>query len=101
MQRSGLPWRIGADAFRTELGRRVALQRMLLYCAHVLMAQQATADARMRFHQVRPRLARSLLVSHDRAQLDRSRVTHELLACMLAFGVWASRRRPANCIAWG
>jgi CRP-like cAMP-binding protein len=80
---AGLAWRIGADAFRVELGRSLALQRALLRYVHVLMVQQATAIACMRFHQVRPRLARWLLMSYDRAQRHHFRVTHECLASML------------------
>jgi CRP-like cAMP-binding protein len=80
---AGTAWRIGADAFCVELGRSAALQRVLLRYVYVVMAQEATAAVCLRFHPLRPRLARRLLMIHDRAHADHFRVTHEGLAHML------------------
>lgn len=83
VQGSGLAWRIGQRAFRSELERSVALQRDLNRYLYVLMAQLTTSAACLRFHGIGSRLARWLLMSQDRAHAQRFRVTHEFLASML------------------
>ena len=83
VQGSGLCWRIGASAFKRELAQSVALRNGLSRYAYVLMRQLAASAACLRFHEIGPRLARWLLMSHDRAHSDSFRVTHEFLAYML------------------
>lgn len=83
VQGAGTAWRVEADAFRKELDRSVALRRVLDRYVYVLMAQLSTSAACLRFHKIGPRLARWLLMSHDRAHSDGFRVTHEFLAYML------------------
>ncbi len=83
VQGSGSAWRVGKRDFLRELKRNSALQQSLRRYLHVTMTQLAGSAACLRFHQIGPRLARWLLMTQDRANSDRFRVTHEFLAFML------------------
>ena len=83
VQGQGSAWRIATPAFRRELSLSPALHRRINRYLYVLMAQMAGSAACLRFHQIGPRLARWLLMSHDRALSDSFPVTHEFLAYML------------------
>ncbi len=83
VQGQGTAWRLSSTAFRSELAHSAALQKRLNRYLYVLMAQLASSAGCLRFHQIGPRLARWLLMSHDRAYNDRFPVTHEFLAYML------------------
>lgn len=83
VQGSGDAWRIGTQAFQAELTRSESLRRGLDRYLFVLMAQLAISAACLRYHRIRPRLARWLLMSQDRAHADSFRVTQEFLAYML------------------
>ena len=83
VQGAGASLRVTAAAFRIELARSVALQRVLNRYLYVLMAQLAGSAACLRFHRISPRLARWLLMSQDRAHSQSFRMTHEFLAYML------------------
>ena len=83
VQGSGPAMRIAALPFRAELAGCAALQRVLNRYVSVLMVQLATSAVCLRFHQIGPRLARWLLMSHDRAGADTFRITHRFLAYML------------------
>jgi len=83
VQGPGQALRISAAAFRRELQADTALRATIDRYVYVLFAQHARAAACLRFHQIEQRLARWLLMSHDRARCDRFHVTHEFLAYML------------------
>ncbi len=93
VQGAGTTWRIDAAAFQHELATSLPLQRGLHGYAHVLMVQLATAAACLRYHRIEPRLARWLLMCHDRSDGDDLLVTHGFLSTML--GVW----RPGVTVA--
>jgi CRP-like cAMP-binding protein len=80
---AGTARRIAVVAFRRELSRSKALRLSLNRYVHVLMVQLATSVACTRFHNVEPRLARSLLMTQDRAHSDNFHLTHEQMARML------------------
>jgi hypothetical protein len=83
VQGPGQALRLGAAPFRRELLADAALRATIHRYVYVLFAQQARAAACRRFHRIEPRLARWLLMSHDRARADRFQVTREFLAFML------------------
>jgi CRP-like cAMP-binding protein len=83
VQGSGSALRISAASFRRELARSPALRHRLNLYVYVKMQQMAQIVACTRFHMVEPRLARLLLMTHDRSPADEFHATHEFLAYML------------------
>jgi CRP-like cAMP-binding protein len=83
VQGPGTAWRVGAASFRRELIRSKALRVSMELYVQVTISQLAVSAACLRFHHISQRLARWLLMTHDRAQTDEFHVTHEFLAYML------------------
>jgi len=95
VQGSGHAWRTTTAQLRIELARSPALRAALKRYLYVVMSQLSQSAGCNRFHEVEPRLARWLLMTHDRAQADHFHLTHAVLAERL--GV----RRSAVTIAAG
>ena len=91
----GTALRLGAAAFRAEMERSAAFRALLLRYALAFQAQVALTAACNARHAIEHRLARWLLIAHDRAGADEFPMTHEFLSLML--GV----RRPGVTIAAG
>jgi len=79
----GTALRLRASQLRRQFRASPSFLKMLHRYQYVLMAQLSTSAACAHFHAVDVRLARRLLMAHDRAQSDRFYVTHEYLAGML------------------
>jgi CRP-like cAMP-binding protein len=83
VQGTGTAMRMASEPFRREFELSLPLQQELYGYTHTLMAQISQTAACNRFHIVEERLARWLLMTHDRVKSDRFRMTHEFLAHML------------------
>lgn len=92
-QRSGAAYRCAASIFRRILGERPALRDRILRYAQVFMTQIAETGRANARQTVEARLARWLLMAHDRIDGNEIMLTHESLAHML--GV----RRPGVTVA--
>lgn len=83
IQTAGDGWRIGAEELRAAMAKSPSLHKALLRFAHVTVTQMsftALANGRYRLEE---RLARWLLMAHDRAEDDVVGLTHEFLSVML------------------
>ncbi len=75
--------RLKSDVLRREFKRGGGLQDVLLPYAQAVLTQSAQSASCHRYHSVRERVSRFLLMVHDRAGGDEFRVTHELMSRML------------------
>jgi CRP-like cAMP-binding protein len=83
VQGTGQALRLPKSVFLEEFDKSIALQRELKQYFYVVMSQIAQTAGCNRFHVVEARLARWLLMTHDRAQSDQLHITHVYLAHML------------------
>lgn len=83
VQGTGTALRVRADDLQAHCDRDGALPRLLSRYTHTLMLQVFQSVACNRFHSVVARLARWLLMTHDRTGTDEFLLTHEFLAAML------------------
>ena len=83
VQGSGTALRMIGSDFMRLLGRTPSVSRILDRYLYVMMVQLTRSSACTQFHQIEPRLARWLLMTHDRAHADHFHLTHEFLADML------------------
>jgi CRP-like cAMP-binding protein len=93
IQVAGAGWRIASEALRAATSSSASLQKLLLRYVHTYMVQLAsTAYANADF-TIEERLARWVLMCHDRVDGDDIAMTHDFVALML--GV----RRPGVTVA--
>ena len=83
VQCSGTALRIEADAFRQALDELPALRALLLRYSETMAVQVAQTAACNGHHDLQQRLARWLLMAHDRTIGDELPFTQEFLALML------------------
>lgn len=83
VQGTGSALRMTAPQLRHDLRNSPSLLRTLNRYLYVLIAQLSQSAACTRFHEVEARLARWLLMTHDRAHADHFYLTHKFLADML------------------
>ncbi len=95
VQMPGAAYRIPSAALLANLEETPTLRRMILRAFEASVAQLAQITACNSRHTVPRRLARWLLMAHDRVDGDELPLTQELLAIMLAV------RRPGITIAIG
>ena len=83
VQGQGTAWRIEIADLKYVLSHSPHLKHILQQYLFVQLSQLSQSAACAHFHQLSPRLARWLLMSHDRAHSDHLQLTHEYLADML------------------
>jgi CRP-like cAMP-binding protein len=105
VQVPGDAYRCRMDALAPQLAEFPSLQRTVLRYAGALLASIAQVAACNATHSLRQRMARWLLMAHDRAGRDRFRLTHEFIAAMInvrraGVSQFASEMRDAGAIAY-
>jgi CRP-like cAMP-binding protein len=83
VQGEGSAMRMKAAALRKAMNGDGSLQKLLHRSTHALMTQISQSAACNRFHIVEARLARWLLMTHDRTGTDEFRLTQQFLSDML------------------
>jgi CRP-like cAMP-binding protein len=83
VQGAGTAVRMKATVLRKEAGHIGSLHSLLHRYTHSLLTQVSQSAACNRFHQVEARLARWLLMTHDRMETDNFRLTQEFMSNML------------------
>lgn len=83
MQIGGSGHRLEAKVLVTEFERSADLRQLLQHYFHAHLVQASQTAACNRLHEIAQRLARWLLLSHDRVCADGLEITHQSLAEML------------------
>jgi CRP-like cAMP-binding protein len=83
VQGEGTAMRMTTADFRRHFSISAALKREVFLFTHLLMIQIAQTAACNRFHHIIQRMARWLLMTHDRVNSNEFRITQEFLAFML------------------
>lgn len=93
IQAEGEGHRISAEHMRTLLAQSASLRSILLRYVHTFLVQVSQTAYANAGYSVEVRLARWLLMTHDRAEGDELTMTHEFMAIMLG------TRRPGVTLA--
>lgn len=83
VQGAGTAFFMSTAQFRRELAKSPQLTSLIKRYLFTLMSQLSQAAACIRFHSIEQRLARWLLMTHDRAHADHFYLTQDFLADML------------------
>lgn len=83
VQGPGTALRMDSHLFSQALHDHAALVRIVQHYVYGILEQLAQIATCNRFHEVEARLARRLLLSHDRAHSNTFHLTHQYLADML------------------
>src|SRR6202012_4276487 len=83
MQIAGNGWRMAAPAFLDAMAKSPSLRALMLKSAQAFMIQTAPTALANGRAKLEERLARWLLMAHDRLDTDAVPLTHEFLAVML------------------
>lgn len=84
VQGAGSAMKMKAAAFRRECNKGGTLPRLLQRYTHSLLTQITQSAVCNQFHPIEARLARWLLMTHDRMGEDEFQLTQEFLSSMLA-----------------
>jgi CRP-like cAMP-binding protein len=95
MQMPGTAYRMPARALRDTVATTPVLHQLLSRALEAMMAQVTQTAACNSSHNLRQRLARWLLLAHDRVDGDELPLTQEFLSVMLAV------RRPGVSVTMG
>lgn len=93
VQLAGRAQRLGADELRSAMQAHRSIQEVFLHYVQALMTQAEQTAVANATSSIERRLARWLLMAHDRVDGDEVAVTHETLARMLG------AHRPAVTVA--
>lgn len=83
VQGTGFSLRMSAESFLEESKNGGELSRVLQLFINSLLTQISQSAACNRFHEIESRLARWLLMTHDRMQANEFQITQEFLSNML------------------
>jgi CRP-like cAMP-binding protein len=83
MQAGGSGRRIAVAKLQEAIEKSVSLQRTLLQWCHIFVIQTGQTALTNARSKIEDRLARWLLMAHDRLDSDRIELTHEFLSTML------------------
>lgn len=76
--------RIGVDDFEDLVAQSSTMRGLFLRYVQAFLVQSAHSTVSNAHHRIEARLARWLLMCHDRSETDEIRLTHEFMSMMIA-----------------